>query len=135
MKRTALRKKSKAKISTLKRKLWSEVSEYIRKRDKFTCFTCGRKGEGSAMHAGHFIPDAVCGILLRYDEFNINAQCFHCNINLGGWGERYAERMEQKYGREFVDELRKKIHTLTKWTEQDYEEKIEYYKQKIKDLQ
>lgn len=91
----------------LKKELWKLFSLYIRRRDKFTCFTCGKRTrKKGAIHAGHFIPKVVGGLALYFHEKNVHAQCYRCNINLGGWGERYAERMEQVYGRNLVHELR-----------------------------
>jgi len=65
-----MKKKS---ISSLKKKLWKVFADYIKKRDKYTCFTCGRKGEGSGMHAGHFIPKASGGLALYFNEDNVLA--------------------------------------------------------------
>ena len=103
MKRTPLKKKSKVKISVLKRKLWKEFSKYIRERDKGICFTCGRKCEGSGYHAGHFIPKSVGGIALYFNEDNVHGQCYNCNINLGGNQYEYGQRL----GKEMVDKLYK----------------------------
>ena len=75
MKRGKLRKQSKTKVSTLKRKLWKVFADYIKLRDKYTCFTCGRKGEGSGIHAGHFINKSIGGISLYFHEENVRAQC------------------------------------------------------------
>lgn len=66
MKRTALRKVSKQPISRLKRKLWAVFSEYVRKRDKCVCYTCGKQAEGYSCHAGHFIPKSSGGIVLYF---------------------------------------------------------------------
>lgn len=128
MKRTTLRKKSKTPEAKLKNKLWELVKEYIKLRDGQICFTCGRYCERSGAHCGHFIPSAVGGNALRYHPMNIHRQCYHDNINLGGYGERYAEVMEQKYGRAELDKLRglKQINSKI-----DYEKAIEYYKEKI----
>lgn len=134
MKRIPLRRKSKTPLKKLKDKLWAACSTYIRKRDAGICFTCGRTCEGSGYHAGHFIPDAVGGLLLRYEETNIHGQCYHCNINLGGWGERYTQKMEEKYSKEHVSDLRKLIYKTTKWEEYDYLQKTEYYKSKLKEV-
>lgn len=119
-----MKKKS---ISTLKKKLWTLFSQYIRQRDKYICFTCGRKGEGSGMHAGHFISKSVGGIALYFHEDNVHAQCYNCNINLGGHQWEYGVRL----GKEKVDELYKIKNQINKWTIEDYEKKIEYYKSKI----
>ena len=131
MKKTKLRKKSKSKIPTLKRKLWKVFSLYIRERDSFKCITCGKVSVGQGMHCGHFIPKAVGGMALYFCETNNHAQCYNCNINLGGWGERYAEVLERKYGIEKVNEMRGLIHKIEKWSELDYLNKIEYYKDKL----
>src|SRR5574343_407265 len=85
----------------LKKDLWKVFSAYIRKRDNNICFTCGRKGEGSGMHAGHFVPKSVGGLSLYFHEDNVHAQCYNCNINLGGnkyeYGKRLGDKAEQLY--------------------------------------
>ena len=123
MKRTPLKKKSKVKISVLKRKLWKEFSKYIRERDKGICFTCGRKCEGSGYHAGHFIPKSVGGIALYFNEDNVHGQCYNCNINLSGNQYEYGQRL----GKEMVDKLYKIKQQTNKWSESDYLEKIKQY--------
>jgi hypothetical protein len=119
--------KSKEKsITYYKKKLWEVFSLYIRQRDNFTCFTCGRKGEGGGMHAGHFIPKSVGGIDLYFNEENVNAQCYNCNINLGGnqyvYGLKLGDKAQKLYERKGI---------YTKWGAQEYKEKIEYYKNLI----
>ncbi len=116
-------KKKSESISSLKKKLWTVFSLYIRQRDKFTCFTCGKKGEGSGMHAGHFIPKSVGGIALYFHEDNVHAQCYHCNINLGGSQYEYSLRLGKK-----AEELSKMKGIYTKWTVEDYKNKIEFYR-------
>ena len=111
-------------ISKLKKKLWTEFSIFIRKRDKGICFTCGRYAEGSGYHAGHFIPKSVGGISLYFHEENVRGQCYNCNINLGGSQWEYGQRL----GQETVDKLYKIKGEYDKWTVEDYLEKIEYYK-------
>lgn len=115
--------------------LWTWFSKFIRLRDKGICFTCGRYAEGSGYHAGHFIPSAVGGLALRYHEDNVHGQCYHCNINLGGWGERYAQVMEQKFGKVKVNQLRHLIHKVIPNSEFDFIGKIMYYKSKVKELE
>lgn len=111
-------------ISSLKKKLWKEFSLYIRHRDNWTCFTCGRFGEGSGMHAGHFIQKSIGGISLYFHEDNVHAQCYNCNINLGG--NQYAYGI--KLGKKKVQELEKIKQQTAKWSIQDYKSKIDYYK-------
>lgn len=116
----------KQSISLLKKKLWKEFSIYIRTRDNFVCFTCGRKTEGSGSHAGHFIPKSVGGLALYFHEDNVHCQCYNCNINLGGNQYEYGMRL----GKHKVDELFKLKQLTTKWSIQDYLDKIDYYKSK-----
>lgn len=124
MKRGTLKKKSPQKISILKRKLWTVFSKFIRERDKYTCFICGRKGEGGGIHAGHFIPKSVCGIELYFHEDNVHACCYHCNINLGGNLYEYSVKL----GKEKVDELyRIKNQVTSKWSVEKYLEMIQKY--------
>ena len=135
LKRTAWRKKPSRKaqkphkaksLSKLKKELWKWFSLFIRQRDKFTCFTCGRKGIGSAIHAGHFIAKSVGGIGLYFDEDNVHAQCYHCNINLGGNQYEYALRLG-----EMAKWLYNKKNGYMKVDEDWYREKIAHYKSKV----
>lgn len=111
----------------LKKELWKVFSEFIRKRDMFTCFTCGRIGTSSGIHAGHFISKAVGGLSLYFNEDNVHAQCYHCNINLGGNSYVYGKRLGDKA---------EKLYLLKQKIVKDYPflQKIEEYKKKIKDL-
>ncbi len=115
-----------------KGKLWKLVTEYVRKRDNYTCITCARRSEGQGMHAGHFIPTGVVGSnnTLNWDPMNIHAQCFSCNVNRGGWGERYAEVMELKYGKDTVEEMRArrfKVDPVKDWDTllKEYQERLD----------
>lgn len=129
-----MKKKKKIPITRLKKKLWKLCSEYIRKRDKNICFTCDRRAEGAGYHCGHFIPSSTCGIHLRYDERNLKGQCFRCNIHLGGNGAVFYKRMVLSHGQEYVDELFKIKEEVHQWKEQDYLDKIDYYKNLLKTL-
>src|SRR3990167_8641394 len=126
MKRTKLKKKSPKKISVLKRRLWKVFSLYIRRRDKGICYTCNRKCEGSGYHAGHFIQKSVGGIILYFNEDNVRGQCYNCNINLSGNQYEFAKRL----GLDKAEELLKLKQIISKWSEEDYNVKIEYYKNK-----
>lgn len=129
MKRGTLKKKSKNRIPVLKRKLWEVFSLYIRKRDNYTCFTCDRKGEGSGMHAGHFVAKSVGGMSLYFNEDNVHAQCYHCNINLGGNQYIYGKKLGK-----IADELYKLKGQVLKVDEIWFEERIALYKQKLQEL-
>jgi hypothetical protein len=123
MKRGKLKKKSPQKVSILKRHLWEQFAKYIKNRDANVCFTCGRKAEGSGIHCGHFIPKSVGGIALYFHEDNCHAQCYNCNINLGGNQYIYG----QKLGEQKVKELYAIKQQTNKWSNEDYLSKTEYY--------
>lgn len=136
MKRSKIRKT--AKKDTLgywKKQLWTVFSKYIRARDNYTCFTCGKKGSGSGIHAGHLFPKAASGLSLYFDERAVRAQCYYCNINLGGNGAVYSVKYIEKFGQESFDELyRLKTSGFKKYTIEEYKELITLYKTKLKEL-
>src|SRR3990167_7266279 len=120
---SAIKKKGKQKIGVLKKKLWKVFSKYIRERDSYTCFICGRKGKDGAIHAGHFIPKSIGGITLYFHEDNVHACCYHCNINLGGNLYEYG----LKLGKKKCDDLYNLKGKILKVDASWYLEKIKYY--------
>ena len=120
------------KLSWYKKKLWEVFSAYIRARDKGVCFTCGKSGlKGSGYHAGHCIPKGSGGLLLYFHEQNVHGQCFRCNINLGGNGAVYAQRIREVYGDEVMDEIYRLRGKVVKWTREDYIDLIAEYEEKL----
>ena len=115
-----MRRKSKNRIPTLRKKAWRLFSEYVRKRDKNVCFTCG----GYATHAGHFIHKDA----LDFVPLNIHAQCVRCNLFLSGNLAEYTIRMIDTYGREAVDGLWARKNEVHKWNIPELEELIESFK-------
>lgn len=129
MKRGTLRKKSKNKIPTLKRKLWEVFARYIKARDKNTCFTCDKVIVNPyENNAGHFIPKAAGGMALYFHEDNVHVQCSKCNCYLGGNQYIYGERL----GTLKASELQMLRFKIEKWNEEDYLRKIDEYTQKLK---
>lgn len=116
-------------ISKLRKELWKLFSLFIRQRDGFKCFTCGKVGTGSQIHSGHFITGATCSAELYFDETNVHAQCYHDNINLSGNWVVYEKRMIDKYGKEHVDnlKLRRTLEMGRKVPSEWYEAKIKHY--------
>lgn len=135
-KKKILKTKPVKTITKWKKELWTLFSKYIRERDKYTCFTCGKHATGSAMHAGHFITGATCSPLLYFDETNVHAQCYHCNINLSGNWVVYEKKMREKYGDKHVDglKLRRTKEMGTKVYENFYQEKIEKIKIHLQEM-
>lgn len=122
---------NKPTVSKLKKKLDAIFSKYIRKRDNYTCFTCGiKKVEGErGMQNGHFIPRQYNNT--RYDERNCNAQCYACNMLYGGQPDIYALRLQEKYGEGILKELNATRNKVKQWTVPELEKLIEEYKQKL----
>lgn len=131
-----VKKKATGPLPEAKEKLMALAKKYIKLRDEHTCWSCGKQNlSGKDLHGGHFIPDSIGGVILRYDEDNIHPQCLHCNHFLSGNQAEYYRKMVEVYGQEFVDEMfRKKHQDTTKWSLQDYQDKIYYYQNKIKEL-
>lgn len=106
MKRTPLKRKSKSDFKKLEDKVWTECKRIIRKRYPNTCYTCGRTGlEGANWHTGHMIAKASLGASMKYSLDILRPQCYHCNINLGGMGAVFAERMRKELGEKKYKEL------------------------------
>ena len=111
MKRTVLKKYSKADIPKLKRKAWTAFSLWIRKRDLGRCFTCGRQGDIPSMNAGHFIPRNGHNATF-FDEINVNCQCANCNLFKHGNLNEYSERLIKKYK---ITELEGNLALMRRW--------------------
>src|SRR3990167_1004707 len=108
-------KKKPISISKLKKKAWVIFSKWIRNRDDYTCFTCGKHDEnrGAFMHAGHFISRHYNATF--FDLMNVNAQCYFCNIRKKGNAGEYAYSLIQKYGQGAFEELIKRGRTIKQW--------------------
>lgn len=114
-------------LANLKKDLWKVFTLYIKNRDGWRCFTCGRSCEGSGAHGGHFITKSIGGIELYFNEDNVHCQCYNCNINLSGNIWEYGQRL----GTEKVNELisLKAKSKKAQWGRAEYEKKIAYYKE------
>jgi hypothetical protein len=126
-------------ITKLKKKLDKIFSEYIRKRDSdyrgfCKCISCSKEypAFGGKIHAGHLFSRRYLSI--RYDEKNVNAQCSYCNTFLNGNQLLAARGVERKWGKGVVEDLESRMNVVVKLSRIDYEEAIEYYKKKIKEL-
>jgi len=108
-------------------------SKYIRERDSVNgyvkCFTCGKMYPIGEMQCGHFISRD--NMETRYSEDNTHPQCIDCNCFNGGNMEEYTIRMIDKYGRDKVDELRRRGRIAKRWTKEELKELIEEYKKKL----
>lgn len=99
-----MQKKSKQPISKLQENIWQECKRIIRARYGNTCYTCGRSGlSGVNWHTGHMFPKATLSAFLKYDLRLLRPQCYNCNINLGGMGATFIEKMRKEEGDSYVD--------------------------------
>ena len=78
------------------------------------------------LHAGHYIR-ASAGLATYFDEQNVHAQCYACNIWRDGNSDEYALKLQQKYGEDILQELNRRKHQIIK--DFPFEQKIEEYKQ------
>lgn len=119
------------KMTTYKRWVWKHFSDYIRNRDNWTCFTCGKYDKGSTMHAGHFISRGRSATM--FDEKNVHAQCYGCNIGKKGNVAEYAYRIIKVYGQETLDDLVERSRQTHKFTFEELEDIYQHSKRKIKE--
>jgi len=120
------------KLSVFKKRVWKAFSDYIRERDNWTCFTCGKYATGAAMHAGHFVSRVRSATM--FDERNVHAQCYSCNIHKKGNGAEYAARIIERYGQDVFDELIRKSRETHKFTYQELEDIYQSSRARLKDL-
>ena len=127
-------------ISKLKKELDKWFSLFIRLRyatdyEGFCqCITCGKVGhyKSGGMQNGHFQSRRF--MATRYDEQNCFSQCVACNMFRGGEQFRFGLAIDSKYGEGKAEELETLARTTVKFTRVDYEDKIGYYKDAVKNL-
>lgn len=110
----------------LEKMLWRRVSEYIRKRDNYICFTCGARLTKNTSEAGHFLHQAKTS-KLAYDERLLRCQCTKCNKWLSGNLVEYSIKMINLYGIEQINEWRRESKKVYKWKQEELKELIDKY--------
>lgn len=126
-------KKKKEKISTWKKKCDTKFSKFIRKRDAdfwWNCISCWKYIPYERWDAWHFIPRNC--IALRYDEKNVNFQCWRCN-RYNDWEQALQYiGINKKYWEWTADELldiyKKYKHDVKQYWIDFYKEIYERYK-------
>lgn len=144
------KKKKPIGVAGLKSRVWESFSLYIRLRDATAwadrnpeyngppaalCITCKRfypaTGVG-CLQAGHFIPGRKNEYL--FDEVQVNAQCYGCNVKKNGnWAEYYLVMIE-RHGQEAVNEMINRKQIIKSFTVQELEELLAHYKAKAAGL-
>ena len=124
-------------ISKLKKKLDVLFSQYIRRRNadhlgRVKCFTCGVEKHWKEQQAGHFQSRSHHST--RWDEVNVQVQCVKCNMFRQGEQYKFGLYLDDRFGDGTAEELENRAKTIVKLNRVDYEEAIECYKQKIREL-
>ena len=111
------------------KKLDQIFSEYIRLRDKYKCFTCGKQGyeKDGVMTVGHLFSRVAYST--RWNILNSNCQCKSCNMRHEYDFEIYRNIFVQKYGQQKYDDLYRYFKTPVKYTNNDLLVLIKYFKQ------
>lgn len=132
------RKRDRERLKQLKtRSEWlrdaqAVFNRFIRLRDAGNpCISCGRNS-GAKMNAGHYLSVGAHPEL-RFNEFNTNLQCEHCNSYKSGNQAEYRPKLIAKIGLAEVERLEGPQEPL-KLTIEEIQELIKVYKQKCKEL-
>ena len=133
MKRTKLRSRrpqsKKSQCEKLHKKCWQIFSQYIRRKERGVCFSCGVRKDWKEMDAGHFRHGR-----LDYDTRNIHCQCTRCNRFLHGNLGVYAEKLVETYGGNILMEIHREAAQIKKWEPQELQDLIEHYQKEIAKL-
>ena len=122
--------------------LWDIFSKFIRARDAnwkgyCTCISCSKTDKWETFDAGHYIPrgsDAA----LKYNEINVNAQCYTCNRMKSGNLIAYRMALISKYGEEKVKQLEQSHYFKTthkKLNQLEINASFDFYNKKFKELE
>ena len=138
----------KKSISSLKKKLDTVFSKYVRLRDAIrttgtkkyaVCISCGeQKDVKYEMDAGHWMGRGAG--MTRYDPRNVHAQCKSCNISSGKYGdsritEAYRRALVTMYGEDGVQEIYHLSKQTKRFTRDELEREIEFFTQGYKALE
>jgi len=138
------KKKKPESITSLKKKLDTIFSLYIRLRNAdengtIECFTSGQLMHYKKAHAGHYISRRH--LSTRWDETNVQAQSVKENIFNQGNAPVYAIKLDERFGDGTAKSLVDKSLINFKESKDWYIQQIEYYsgvvsklKSKINDI-
>lgn len=131
-------KAKKLSVAGLKKHADRYFSKYIRYRDGrrvgdmwlTSCITCNTEKPYKEMQAGHFMSRRFN--VLRYDEENVNAQCYRCNVAFAGEQYKYSLALDRKYGEGTSARLHKAAASLHQFTVEELQGIIQDSKTQIK---
>ena len=118
---------------SLIKKLDTVFSRWIRlrnaKNDIAECVTCGKRDNYKKLQAGHFISRK--NYSTRWDPQNVQVQCLACNVYRYGEQYKFGKWLDNKFGIGTTDELYNKGQKITKFSDDEIKDKIDYFKQLI----
>lgn len=91
-----MKKKKLKSLKKLKLEADRIFSQFIRKRDKHICYTCGKQLSEKESQCGHYVARNY--LALRYDERNCHCQGVECNVFKSGNIAVYGVKLEKEYG-------------------------------------
>lgn len=118
-------------------KLDSIFSQYIRLRDSdeygmIICISCGKRVRWKESDAGHFISRG--NMSLRFNKYNVNAQCKQCNQYECGNIEKYTVEIKRKYGTAILQGLIDMKKNEKHWINEELDFLIRFYEKQVKVL-
>ena len=113
-------------------RVWKKCSEYVRRRDRGVCYTCGIIKPWKKQHAGHFRHGKTKPTY--FDDRQIHCQCPRCNKWLSGNLGIYGVNMIRDYGAEVVGDIIQQSYKFKLWKTKELEELEVYFDNRLKEL-
>tara|TARA_R110002012_G_scaffold49226_2_gene127392 strand:+ start:194 stop:601 length:408 start_codon:yes stop_codon:yes gene_type:complete len=132
-----MKKKKTKTLAQLKRSLDTIFSRYVRlsaadDNGYVQCYTCESIKPWKEVDAGHF--QSRKWLPSRFHLSNVKPQCKRCNIFSGGQQYVFGKLLDLREGEGTAEKMYKLARASIKYTRADYEEEIEYYKNKVDEL-
>jgi len=122
----------KSKKARLKSNLDKVFSLYIRTKANFTCEWCGKSG--SQVHCHHGVVHRRY-IRTRFEEGNCACVCVGCHEFLGAFPNINTDFFKKRIGVDRIEQLERTARLTDKSSEPDLQEKLEYFKKKLEELE
>lgn len=101
-----LKKEENARKKKLEERLWILCRGIIRNIYPNECYTCPQINlQGSNWHTGHMWAKKWLKMHMKYDLRVLRPQCYRCNMELGGMGAVFFERMQKELSPKAMDDL------------------------------
>jgi len=119
-------------MKKLKKKLWKELSLYVRRKEADSsgynyCYTCGKILHYKELQAGHAIAGRNNAVL--FDEEIIRPQCRYCNCIRHGEQYIFAKKLDKENGEGFFERKFSGSRDAVKFTKAQLEELLSKYKE------